>query len=373
MSGNKTLGKAKMQKNDEFYTQLSDIENELRHYKKHFKNKIVLCNCDDPYESNFFKYFALNFNALGLKKLITTCYASSHVTGKEFQYYVNNDGQFSFVLSTNDTSVQKESERKPYKVEITEVTDKNGDGRIDLADVEYLMRSKKNTMTLLDGNGDFRSSECVELMKEADIVVTNPPFSLLRDYITQLIEYQKDFLIIGNQNTLHSVEIFPLVRENKLWIGFNHVKQFIQPDGSKKIFGNICWFTNLDIDKRHEKLILYKPYIRENYPTYINFDAIEVSKISDIPYDFYGMMGVSDTFLHSYNPEQFEIIGLAEGELGKQIGLSANLTEQECKELFNESKSFRRGNPIYRDKNGKLKKPFARIIIRRKQVNTNEN
>ena len=173
MAGNKTLGKAKMQKKDEFYTQLSDIENELRHYKKHFKDKIVFCNCDDPYESNFFKYFALNFNALGIKKLIATCYATSPVTGKEFQYYVDNDGQLSFMSSENNSLVQEENERKPYKVEITEVTDENGDGRIDLADVEYLMRNNKNTMTLLDGDGDFRSTECVELLKEADIVVTN--------------------------------------------------------------------------------------------------------------------------------------------------------------------------------------------------------
>ena len=174
MAGNKTLGKAKMQKKDEFYTQLSDIENELRHYRKHFKDRIVFCNCDDPYESNFFKYFALNFNALGLKKLVTTCYATSPVMGDEFQYYVNKGGQLSFVPSANSTPVQKENERKPYKVEITEVTDENGDGRIDLADVEYLMRNKKNTMTLLDGDGDFRSPECVELLKQADIVVTNP-------------------------------------------------------------------------------------------------------------------------------------------------------------------------------------------------------
>ena len=195
MSGNKTLGKAKMQKKDEFYTQLSDIENELRHYKKHFKDKTVLCNCDDPYESNFFKYFAMNFNALELKKLIATCYATSPVTGNEFQCYIDKNNQLSFAPSANNIPLLQESGRKPYKVEITEITDENGDGRIDLADVEYLMRNKKNTLTLLDGDGDFRSDECVELLKEADIVVTNPPFSLFREYVAQLIEYEKQFII----------------------------------------------------------------------------------------------------------------------------------------------------------------------------------
>lgn len=234
MAGNKTLGKARFAKNDEFYTQLSDIENELRHYKEHFKNKIIFCNCDDPYESNFFKYFAMNFNALGLKKLITTCYASSLVKGKEFQYCVDNDGQLSFSPSTTSTPVQEESERKPYKVEIAEVTDENGDGPIDLADVEFLMRNKKNTMTLLEGNGDFRSPECVELLKQADIVVTNPPFSLFREYVSNLMEYKKRFIIIGNVNAITYKEFFPLLRNNEIWIGFNHVKEFIQPDGTIK-------------------------------------------------------------------------------------------------------------------------------------------
>lgn len=182
MAGNSNLKDSVRQKQDEFYTQLSLIESELKHYRHHFKDKTILCNCDDPYESNFFKYFAMNFNALGLKKLITTCYATSPVTGKEFQYYVDNSGQLSFIPSENNSPVSAGNERKPYKVEITEVTDENGDGRIDLADVEYLMRNKQNTMTLLDGDGDFRSPECVELLKEADIVVTNPPFSLFREY-----------------------------------------------------------------------------------------------------------------------------------------------------------------------------------------------
>ena len=193
MAGNSNLKDSFKQRQDEFYTQLSLIESELKHYRQHFKNKVVLCNCDDPYESNFFKYFAMNFNALGLKKLITTCYASSPVTGEEFEYCVNKDGQLSFI--PNDTPVKAENEKHPYKVEITEVTDENGDGRIDLADVEFLMRNKKNTMTLLDGDGDFRSPECVELLKQADIVATNPPFSLFREYVALLMEQKKILLL----------------------------------------------------------------------------------------------------------------------------------------------------------------------------------
>ena len=219
MAGNSNLKDSFKQRQDEFYTQLSLIESELKHYRQHFKNKVVLCNCDDPYESNFFKYFAMNFNALGLKKLITTCYASSPVTGEEFEYCVNKDGQLSFI--PNDTPVKAENEKHPYKVEITEVTDENGDGRIDLADVEFLMRNKKNTMTLLDGDGDFRSPECVELLKQADIVATNPPFSLFREYVALLMEQKKDFVIVGNQNAVAYKDFFPLLSDNKIWLGYN--------------------------------------------------------------------------------------------------------------------------------------------------------
>ena len=387
MAGNKTLGKAKMQKKDEFYTQLSDIENELRHYRKHFKDRIVFCNCDDPYESNFFKYFALNFNALGLKKLVTTCYATSPVMGDEFQYYVNKGGQLSFVPSANSTPVQEENERKPYKVEITEVTDENGDGRIDLADVEYLMRNKKNTMTLLDGDGDFRSPECVELLKQADIVVTNPPFSLFREYMALLVEYEKSFIVIGNQNALHYKEIFPLVQSNKMWLGYGfrgNVGFFESPyediavssqhkAGMIRISG-VMWFTNLDIEKRHEEMLLFKTYSEVLYPKYENFNAIEVGKTADIPCDYYGNMGVPDTFLQSYNPEQFEIVGYGRGDF---------LPEIECVpvDFLNDyHKQGGRGHITagmkslcYYDNDKKAKFPYSRIIIRRKQVNTNEN
>lgn len=354
MAGNSNLHMSRNDKADEFYTQLSLIESELKHYRQHFKGKTVLCNCDDPYESNFFKYFAMNFNALGLKKLITTCYATSPVTGKEFQYYVDNSGQLSFIPSENNSPVSAGNERKPYKVEITEVTDENGDGRIDLADVEYLMRNKQNTMTLLDGDGDFRSPECVELLKEADIVVTNPPFSLFRDYIALLMQYNKQFAIIGNQNAITYREIFPLIKGNKVWLGYNNGHYWfkvpdsyeekktdfkIDENGQKwRRMGNICWFTNLDIEKRHEDMTLFRTYSPEVYLKYDNYDAIEVSKTADIPCDYSGYMGVPITFMQYYNPDQFEIAGLDDHRV-EWVGHGPKL-------------------------NGKVK--YRRVIIRRK-------
>lgn len=391
MASERALGKAKIEKNDEFYTQLADIEKEIRHYKGFFNHKIVFCNCDDPYESNFFKYFAMNFNALGLKKLITTCYATSPVTGEEFQYYVDNGGQLSFILDKNNSPVPAENERKPYKVEITSVTDENGDGRIDLSDVEYLMRNTKNTMTLLDGNGDFRSPECIELLKEADVVVTNPPFSLFRDYVATLIECHKYFLIIGNVNALTYKEIFPLVMKNKVWLGasiHSGDREFRVPDsyplnaascridskGKKYIrVKGVRWFTNIDYDERHEDIILYKNYSPEEYPTYYKYDAIEVNKVAEIPCDYNGLMGVPVTFLDKYSPEQFEIVGLGITQSGLAIGVGTNLTDEELKRFKKDSAAFRKGTLFYLDKNGKAKVPFARILIRRKQVNTNEN
>ena len=300
MGSNANLHTAKNEKNDEFYTRLEDIEKELSHYKAYFKGKTVFCNCDDPYESNFFKYFAMNFNFLGLKKLIATCYDSSPVAGEQLSLF---------------------PDKRPYKIEITEVTDENGDGATDLADVEYLLKNKHNTRAKLQ-SGDFRSEECTELLKKADIVVTNPPFSLFREYVAQLIEYKKQFVIIGNQNAITYKEIFPLLKENKMWLG-NHsgAQSFLVPqnfernntyiENGKKYakFGNICWFTNLDTKKRHEIMPLYKKYSPEEYPQYDNYAAIEVSKVSDIPYDYSGAMGVPITFLDKYNPEQFEIIG----------------------------------------------------------------
>lgn len=313
---NKNLNAAKVAKKDEFYTQLSDIERELQHYWKHFRGKVVLCNCDDPYESNFFKYFALRFNQLELKKLICTCYNGSPVTGNELAIHF-------------DGFDDDEPKKIAYKVEITEVKDENGDGAVDLSDVQYLLKNNKNVLSILK-TGDFRSQECIELLKEADIVVTNPPFSLFREYIGQLMEYQKKFLIIGNMNSITCKEIFPYVQNNKMWIGpsissgdrkfyvpddypLNAAGCGVDSDGKRFIrVKGVRWFTNLDHNKRHEDLDLVCRYSEDEYPTFDNFDAIEVGKTSDIPYDYDGIMGVPITFLDKYNPDQFEILGLTQ-------------------------------------------------------------
>ena len=310
---NKNLIAAKTAKKDEFYTQLTDIERELQHYWKHFRGKTILCNCDDPYESNFFKYFALQFNQLGLKKLICTCYNGSPVQGNELLLHF--DGYDS------------EPTKIAYKVEITEVKDLNGDGAVDLGDVRYLLRNDKNVLQRLKGGGDFRSKECIELLKEADIVVTNPPFSLFREYIGQLMEYGKKFLVIGHQNAITYKEIFPLIKENKIWLGFGFkggATHFVSPyedkatatnhkEGMIRVSG-VHWFTNLDHNKRHEELDLICHYSSEEYPKYDNYDAINIDKVSDIPMDYDGVMGVPITFFDKYNPEQFEIIGATESE-----------------------------------------------------------
>ena len=310
---NKNLNAAKLAKKDEFYTQMPDIERELQHYWPHFRDKTVLCNCDDPYESNFFKYFALRFNQLGLRKLVCTCYNGSPVQGNE--------------LLLHFEGFDNEPKKQAYKVEITEVGDLNGDGAVDLSDVRYLLQNDKNALSILH-TGDFRSPECTALLQEADVVVTNPPFSLFREYIGQLMAYGKKFLIIGNQNAITYKEIFPLIKDNKVWLGFRSgAQEFVTPQvyegnniyvdagGIRKAkFGNICWFTNLEITKRHEMLDLVCRYSPETYPKYDNYEAIEVSKVADIPRDYDGVMGVPVTFLDKYNPEQFEIIGATESE-----------------------------------------------------------
>jgi hypothetical protein len=366
---NKNLNAAKAAKMDEFYTQMKDIERELQHYWPHFCDKVVLCNCDDPYESNFFKYFALHFNHLGLKKLICTCYNGSPIMGKELSL---------FALDGNG-----EKKKIAYKVEITEVSDLNGDGAIDLADVEYLIQNDKNVLSSLKGNGDFRSKECKELLQQADIVVTNPPFSLFREYISQLVEYQKKFLIIGNMNALHYKEVFPLIKENKVWTGykpFSGGMNMIQAPNSfdpaktksysinergeiiKNIMGCI-WFTNLDHNKRHEELDLVCHYSPEEYPTYYNYDAIDVAKVQEIPLDYPGNMGVPDTFLDKYNPDQFEIIGL-----GRDGDIKVD------RSVYNKIKTLnpnaRPSHIGYYDKHGIPKEPYSRIIIRNKHPKT---
>lgn len=329
MANNKNLSNANKAKKDEFYTRLEDIENELRHYKAFFSGKVVFCNCDDPYESNFVKYFAMNFNALGLKKLIATCYATSPIMYTQL------------TLFGDDVAVGiAEEGKKPYKIEITEVRDENGDGAIDLDDFEKMLRS--NPPELLKGNGDFRSEECIELLKEADVVVTNPPFSLFREYVAQLIEYEKKFIIIGNQNAITYKEIFPLIKDNKIWLGYgfsgnvgfflntqyeDYAKSSQHKEGMIRVSG-VMWYTNIDIQKRHENLILYKKYTPEEYPIFDNYRAIEVGKTSEIPCDYDGIMGVPITYMDKHNPDQFEIIGATESE-GK--GFSHGLWIEESK------------------------------------------
>ena len=313
---NRNLQQARKAKKDEFYTQLADIEKELKHYKDQFRGKIVYCNCDDPYESNFFKYFAANFNALGLKKLITTSYSGSPIAGQQLPLF-----------EIEGLKEIKPKDAEAHRIEINEVPDFNKDGAIDLKDIEQLLKHTANVCAPLKGNGDFRSQECIELLKQADIVCTNPPFSLFREYVAQLVEYDKKFLIIGNLNAITYKEIFPLIKENKMWLGVSiHSgdREFRVPDdyplnaagyrvdkeGNKYIrVKGVRWFTNLDYKERHEELTLYKKYTPEEYPKYDNYNAIEVSKTSDIPMDYDGVMGVPISFLDKHNPDQFEIVG----------------------------------------------------------------
>ena len=311
MSGNKSLHAANRAKNDEFYTELADIDKELRHYKHHFKNKTVYCNCDDPRVSNFFHYFSHNFETLGLKKLMATCYKS----------------QAADLFSQND------SEQAVYLIY---EGDKNGNRVPDPSEIQVLP---------LQGDGDFRSEECIALLKQADIVVTNPPFSLFREYVAQLVEYGKKFLIIGNKNAITYKEIFPLIKDDKMWLGVtpmgtdmlfgvpeHYAETLVQTkksgssyriiDGEVKARAQACWFTNLDHDKRHEELILYKRYTSEEYLHYDNYDAVDVSKVAEIPCDFDGAMGVPITFLDKYNPEQFEIIKFRKGNDEQDLSIN---------------------------------------------------
>ncbi|MCS6267329.1 MAG: adenine-specific methyltransferase EcoRI family protein [Vampirovibrio sp.] len=292
MALNKNLHQAKDSKKDEFYTQLADIERELEHYKAHFKGKVVYCNCDDPRVSNFFHYFSYKFEQLGLKKLIATCYKNQQI----------------------DLFSQHRAEQA---ICLEYVGDKNGNFKPDEEEIG---------IKHLKGDGDFRSEESIALLKQADIVVTNPPFSLFREYVAQLVEHDKKFLIVGSMNAITYKEIFQLIKENKLWVGYgNGDMKFKVPDhyesretrfwvdetGQKwRSLGNACWYTNLDISKRNEDLILYKKYNPEEYPKYDNYDAINVDKTKDIPADYDGAMGVPITFLDKYNPKQFEIIGI---------------------------------------------------------------
>ena len=336
-SSNKNLNKANKAKKDEFYTQLSDIEKELRHYKEHFKDKVVFCNCDDPRVSNFFHYFSFNFEKLGLKKLITTCYK-------------NQDADLF-------------SENKSEKAIYLEYTgDKNGD---------HIPNPEEIGIKHLKGDGDFRSRESIELLKQADIIVTNPPFSLFREYVAQLIEYDKKFVIVGHQNAIKYNFIFKLFLENKIWLGYGfkggaahflnkHYEDYAtagdHKEGMIRVSG-VTWFTNLDISKRHEDLILYKKYNPKEFPKYDNYDALNVDKTKDIPIDYDGEIGVPITFMDKYNPEQFEILGIFDDKREK-------------------SDAFIQGIPTYVDEQHKKyvgpvlnsKALYTRILIRNKKL-----
>ena len=368
MAKNDVLNRANKEKKDEFYTQLTDIEAELKHYTHHFEGKTVLCNCDDPYESNFFKFFALQFNRLKLKKLIATCYDSSSVAGEQLSIF---------------------PDKHPYMIQITEVTDENGDGAIDLADVEHLLKNRKNVICRLK-NGDFRSAECLSALKEADIVVTNPPFSLFREFMALLMQYNKKFLIIGNKNAITYKEIFPLIKENLIWTGCRGFAGgmwfFSDYEGkTEKIIGgkkviNVpsIWFTNLDHHKRHEKIDLYKTYSPDEYPHYDNYDAIEVGKTAEIPCDYYGIIGVPITFIDKYNPEQFEIVGITKTWWGMASKIYPYQTQvdkygkQSTVSKLNDGPVINISTPpmdqtYYIVDNKYYVQLYARILIRRKQ------
>ena len=306
MADTNALTAARRAKKDEFYTQRADIENELKHYRAHFAGKVVLCNCDDPRQSEFFKYFSENFEKLKLKRLVATCYKSQDV----------------------DLFSQHDCERAIKQVY---EGDKNGNMIVDDDEVGVFE---------LKGDGDFRSSECIELLKQTDIIVTNPPFSLFREFVALLMDYDKKFLIIGNQNAITYKEIFPLLKQNQMWIGYKfgdmafkvpsdsepRATRYWQDESGQKwrSMGNVCWYTNLEIPKRHEILPLYKKYTSEEFPKYDNYDAINVNKTADIPEDYDGVMGVPITFMDKYNPDQFEIVGLIAGNIRGLAGIPSS-------------------------------------------------
>ena len=327
-----------MAREDEFYTQLSDIERELRHYRNHFRDKVVYCNCDDPRVSNFFHYFSYNFERLGLKKLIATCYKNQNM-----DLFSRNDAEQAIYLEYDG--------------------DRNGNSVPDPNEIG---------VHALKGDGDFRSQECVELLKQADIVVTNPPFSLFREFVDQLIQHDKKFLIIGNQNAIALAETFTLLKENKIWLGYQagdmkfRVPDYYEPretrfwideTGQKwRSIGTGCWYTNLDIQKRHEDLILYKTYSADAYPRYVNYDAIEVGRVQDIPIDYDGEMGVPITFFTKFNPDQFEVVGSSK-TLGKPMSAIA------------EPGTYQQGGPRFYlpEPGGTYKRMYDRIVIKRRR------
>ena len=336
---NRNLHQAKSSKKDEFYTQLADIERELKHYKHHFKGKVVYCNCDDPRVSYFFHYFSFNFEKLGLKRLITTCYKN-----QDMDRFSKNDSERAIYLEYEGG--------------------KNGNNVPD---------PKEIGIKHLKSNGDFRSEETIELLKQADVVVTNPPFSLFREYVDQLVEYDKKFVIIGHQNAITYKGIFNLIKDNKIWLGYgfkggathfithyeDHATAGDHKEGMVRVSG-VTWFTNLDISKRHEDLILYKTYSPEEYPSYDNYDAIEVSKTKDIPADYYGAMGVPITFLDKYNPGQFQILGITDRDNNSGLKIK-EYTEEDVPNPgdLNRRGAIKIGN--------EYKSTYARLLIKRRR------
>ena len=367
MAKNKGLSKAKDAKKDEFYTRYEDIQAELNHYEEEFRGKTVLCNCDDPYESNFCKFFLRNFNYLGLRRLICTSYSTSSVVGQQ--------------LSIFDEDNEKVVPGNGYVMDITEVPMANGRGISD-EDIYRLLSSKKRGVKKLKGTGDFRSEECIAYLKQADIVVTNPPFSLFKEYVAQLMAYQKKFLIIGNQNAITYKEIFPLIKDNKLWLGNGfkgNVGFFESPyqdyavssqhkEGLIRVSG-VMWFTNLDLQKRHETMILYRKYNPDDYPRYVTFNGIDVNETSEIPKDYAGIMGVPKTFMDKYNPDQFEILGYEREDENIQVGIM-NMPEEFLADYRRQGGTghYTKGMKMlcYYNSEGKAKIPFSRILIRNK-------
>ena len=363
MAKNKALQQAARARQDEFYTDIHDVENELRYYMKQFREKVVLCNCDDPYESAFFEYFATSFNSLGLKKLIATCYAGSQIAQQQLS------------LFDDDTPP---AQRKPYCAEITSLQDYNGDGRKDYLDVEYILQHNTGGgIRVLQGDGDFRSPECIELLKEADIVVTNPPHSLLREFIALLVKYNKQFIILGNINATTYKEVFPLFMQNKMWLGMSISsgdRKFYVPesypleaagcgiDDNERRFirvKGVRWFTNMDHGWHKETQFLFRKYAEEpeRYPKYDNYDAIEVSHVCDIPCDYDGVMGVPITFLDKYNPKQFQILGITQRDSPMK---TKNYTREDDPKFGDLN-----ARATIRGRDGKLRSTYVRLLVRK--------
>ena len=385
---NKKLGAAKKAKNDEFYTQYSDIQKEIEAYLEYdpdtFRGKVIYSNCDDPFESNFFRYFALNFKRLGLKRLITTSYKPSPIANTQLGLFGED---------TTEPSAKGRPKVTANKLIINEVGDMDGDGSFNIRDIaEQLKANKNNEWTPLEGDGDFRSPECIELLKESDIVVTNPPFSLFRGYIKQLIDHDKKFVIIGNMNAITYKEIFPLLKTNKVWLGAGkndgrnvwyqvpntYETYHKMEDGKKYAFvAGTIWFTNLDHGRRHSAISLMpeadviKFGTKKQFDKYDNYDAIEVPQVKYIPNDYPGVMGVPISFLGKYSPDQFEIVGMCENEDLYQLK-TKRYTSAECKQAYLDkfgktgTYDLNASGVVVRD--GLYEKVYQRVLIKHRKA-----